>query len=189
MTTLGELTSHADWFSGWVGALIGGLIGAVVGSSIPLGWSAWQRSRERKGEVLAMQVELRVAHLHITTLLEDEGGTPLFRLPLSMFHRALPKLIGDRKLRLNDIGLLVEYVNRVEELNRRLDYSASMNAANLVPIIEVNRTARAILQEKLERHGNQSLYDGAWSALLDVEESIYSRLWRWICDRWQYGAL
>ena len=191
---MSELIAHPDWWSGWLGALIGGVIGAVLGSSIPLSWSARQRRRERTGEIWAMQVELRLAKLHMDTLLEEGlHGMPLYQIPLSMFHRALPKLIGEKKLTLNQISLLVEYVNRAEELNRGLDHAvrASVDLKSIVPAIErsSNRErARAILQEKLVRHGDQTLYDGAWYALIDADESWIIRLWRWICDRWEFGA-
>jgi hypothetical protein len=193
MDTAAALISHPDWLVGWVGALIGGVLGAVFGSCIPLGWSAWQRHRERRGEILAMQVELRLAGLDMSALLEDKVAAPLYRLPLSMFERALPKLIGERILTLNEIGLLVEYVNRAEELNRGLDRAAeaSMVVASIVLPIEFDRNklkAGAILREKLRRHGDRSLYDGAWDVLLRLDEPIAERLWRWVCDRWRYGA-
>jgi hypothetical protein len=176
MNAVAALSSHPDWWSGWTGVLIGGVLGAVLGSSIPLGWRVWQRRRERRGEIRAMQAELRLAEMDMTSLI-DEVAAPLYRLPLSMFERALPKLIGEGELTFNEIGLLVEYVNRAEELNRGLDRAAeaSMVAANFMLPGEFERNqlkAEAILREILQRHGNRSLRDGAWDALLRIDEPI-----------------
>lgn len=189
-----DLSSHPDWWSGWLGVLIGGVIGAVIGSGIPLGWSAWQRRLERRGEVIAMQIELRLAEIHMLSLLRDNVAAPLYRLPLSNFERALPKLIGEERLTMNEIALLVEYMSRVEELNRGLDRAAdaSMVVGSQVLLPEFKRNklkAEAILHEKLKRNGNQSLYGGAWFTLIGIQESVAYRFWRWICDRWWNGAL
>ena len=45
----------------------------------------------------------------------------MYRLPLTMFERGLPKLIGEGLLTTNEISGLVEYIMRAEELNRGLD--------------------------------------------------------------------
>jgi hypothetical protein len=53
-------------------------------------------------------------------------SAPAYRLPLSTFERALPKLIGEKKLSANEISLLVEYMSCAEELNRGLDRAAKL---------------------------------------------------------------
>jgi hypothetical protein len=192
--SLAAVASHPDWWSGWMGALLGAAIGAVLGSCIPLVWTSRQRRLERIGELVGMQVELRLQQMDMDALLNDPVQSPLYRLPVSIFERALPKLIGEKKLTVNEISLLVEYVNRVDELNRGLDRAAeaSTTTANgWVVEGEYNRNrdkAKKMLSEKLARHADQSLFAGAWAALLRLENARSNRFWRWICRRWQYGA-
>jgi hypothetical protein len=169
-------TSHSDWWTGWVGAVLGALFGTTVGSCIPVLWARHLRRLERKGELVGMLVELRLAQLYMDALLKDGVASPLYRLPLSMFERGLPKLIGDGKLTTNEIGLLVEYVNRIEELNRGLDRAgeASKILANDLAVAREHERnilkAEDILSAKLTRHDDQSLFDGARGALLWVDE-------------------
>ena len=186
--------SHPDWWTGWIGALVGGAIGAILGSFIPLIWSSHIRRIERKGEIAGMKVELRLARLAMDALLDDEVKAPLYRLPMSMFERGLPKLVGEGRPTLNEMALLFEYANRIEELNRGLDRAreASSIIANDFAIArEFERNslkADNILNERLKRHKGVSLYDGAWTSLFRIDEPALLRFWRWICHRWQFGA-
>jgi hypothetical protein len=184
--------SHPDWLTGWVGALIGAVFGTMLGGCIPLWWTSRLRRLERNGEIGGMMVELRLTQLYLTALLNDGIESPLYRLPLSMFEQALPKLIGDGKLDLNEIALLVEYVNRIEELNRGLDRAAEAStipANGWVLAAEHSRNklkAENILLEKLDRLEGLSVHDGAWDALFRVEESDkrwWFRVWGAISER------
>jgi hypothetical protein len=87
-----------EWWEGGAGAILGALLGALIGSIIPLAW-AWNARRiERKGEITAMQVEMYHARLAMNALRKDQIQAPLYHLPLTMFERGLPKLIGEDKL-------------------------------------------------------------------------------------------
>jgi hypothetical protein len=185
-------TSHPDWLTGWVGAILGALIGTTIGGGVPLWWASRLRRLERKGQLFGMMAELRLAQLYMSALLSDGYASPLYRLPLSMFEQALPKLIGDGKLTINEIGVLVEYVNRIEELNRGLDRSAeaSTKPANGGVLAEEHSRnkikANNILNEKLARRRDLSVYNGAWYALFRVKESDehwWLRLWGAIVER------
>jgi hypothetical protein len=99
----------------------GALLGALIGGGIPLGWAALLRRRERAGEIQAMQVEMYDAKRSMAALRKENISAPLYRLPLTMFERGLPKLVGEGLLTLNEIAGLIEYVMRSEELNRGLD--------------------------------------------------------------------
>src|SRR5580658_7345151 len=113
-------TTTTDWWVGTGGTLFGAILGAIMGSFIPLLWQRSIRAKERRGELLGMQVEMRQASIDLSNLLSDKIEAPLYRLPLAIFKQALPKIIGEDKLTRDEVSVLVEYVNRAEELNRGL---------------------------------------------------------------------
>jgi hypothetical protein len=102
---------------------------------------------------------------------------PLYHLPLTMFERALQKLIGEKLLDENEIAALVEYVMRAEELNRGLDLATSAEASGAEARVAEQwdrNVAKVghILDEKLERLGGGTVFDVAEEALFRVEESL-----------------
>jgi len=185
--------AHAiDWWVGAGGAVLAaliGLTGAIVGSFVPLAWAAWTRRKERAGEVLAMTVEMYHARIAMEALPKpDVDGrivlAPLYHLPLTMFERALPKLIGEGLLTDNEVSALVEYVMRAEELNRGLDLAttavaseinASVNVAVLNQYKRNVAKAAHILHEKQERLAGRTVFDVAETALYRLSDSPRDR--------------
>jgi uncharacterized protein YacL len=161
-----------QWWEGAGGAVLGALFGALIGSCIPLSWARWTRRKERFGEVAAMQEEMLHAHRAMVALRTDNILAPLYHLPLTMFERALPKLIGDGLLRREEVSGLIEYVMRAEELNRGLELARQVAAAgaheqaiaaqwgrNLSKI-------RHILDERHDRLDRRTVYVAAKHALI-----------------------
>ena len=66
------------WWEGGAGAIVAGLVGALVGSFIPVLWNYHTRNTERKGELVAMQAELRYAYLALRALLDESILAPLY---------------------------------------------------------------------------------------------------------------
>jgi hypothetical protein len=172
---MGELTPTVLW-AGAASVLAGAVIGGVIGSGIPLWWARRLRRIERRGELIGMLVEMHLSLIDMNALQTDNFAAPLYRLPVSIFKQALPKLIGEKGLGENGVSVLVEYMNRVEELNRGLDRAGSAHAARDAILIaeESSRNklkAETIRTEKSDRHEDQTLYDGAWAALTRLEDA------------------
>lgn len=162
--------TSSEWWSGVGGALLG----ALIGSFIPLGWSWWQRRSERHGEIQAMHVEFRRALEYMEALRRDNIAAPLYRLPTSLCKQALPKLIGDDLLTLNEVGALVDYVNAADEINRGLDRSGEAHAAGNDTWLrqEHSRTLSKVdevIGQPKERYGGMNLFDAAQAAVFRVE--------------------
>jgi hypothetical protein len=164
---------RALWWDGAASALIG----ALVGSAVPL-FSAWNSRRvERRGEISAMQVEMYHANLAMQALISEDDQAPTFRIPLTMFELALPKLIGEGRLTDSETSALVEYVARMEELNRGLDRAGQAAAMDqTVPtIMEFHRNrARAsrILDEKLPRLKDRAVFQATFDTLHRLEGAL-----------------
>src|ERR1700722_2874247 len=79
------------------------------------------RRIERRGEIIAMIAEASSAGLQMKTLIRGPVQAPLYRLPSEISKRALPKLIGDGRLTAPEINLLVEFANKIDEVNRGLE--------------------------------------------------------------------
>jgi hypothetical protein len=110
-----------------------------------------------------------------------------------MFHRALPKLIGERGLSGNEVYGLIEYVMRIEELNRGLDLARASEAEaatrpkgmapefryqDLEKVYERNvDKAALILEEKLQRLEDETVYDSALHALMSIEGTYLDARW------------
>jgi hypothetical protein len=162
----------ADWWSGTAGVLIGTLLATVI----PF-WREWKRRRvERRGEIDSMFVELRLADLALGELRTRDVGAPLYRLPITMFERAVPKLVGEGLLSLNEHAALIEYINRIEELNRGLDRAGAAHAAgrDLRLAEEFNRN-RAKAEEffKVEKRlVDHSLYDATKETVFRLDEEF-----------------
>ena len=165
-----------DWWAGAVSALLG----AVFGSCIPLWWSWRLRRIERRGDIDAMQVELHQGHLYMHALCNDGIKAPLYRLPVSLFKQALPRILGEQLLEIGAASALVEYTNRTEELNRGLDRAGDAHAALAIHDhadekwlnAEYSRNvmkATDILKTPMERYGGQTLADAAQAAVFSLE--------------------
>jgi hypothetical protein len=174
--TCGEAiaTTTAYWWEGAGGAVVSALLGALIGSCVPLVWAWWVRRTERLGEIRAMQVEMYHAHCSMKELRTTKDPVilaPLYQLPLTMFERALPKLIGEGLLAGEEVSGLVEYVMRAEELNRGLALAVSVSAAQGdTPALRQQyyrnclKTAN-IVDEKQHRLGDRAVFDVAYVAL------------------------
>jgi hypothetical protein len=107
-----------------------GAAGVIIGGCIPLAWSWWRRRVERRGEITGVHAEFFRIHLQLRALFDAKVEAPLYRLPISVTSQVLPKLIGDGVLDENDVYVLIEWVNRIEELNRGLDRAGDAHASN-----------------------------------------------------------
>jgi hypothetical protein len=175
-------TDAVNWWEGGAGAMAAALLGALIGGCIPLFWSWRLRRTERRGELVGMVAELHQTSLDCNSLRTEGIQAPLYRLPLSIFKQALPKLIGEGKLTWEEVSVLVEYVNRIDELNRGLDRAGAAHAAVAGVLLaeEFGRNclkAEMIFETTLKRHGDQTLFDGAVSAVLDLQDA--EDRWRW----------
>jgi len=171
--SMGSLTPDVLW-AGALGAVAGAVIGGVIGSSIPLWWAWRLRKIERGGAITAMHIELFRVVINLRMLIGDGVMAPLYRLPIGMTEQALPKLVGDGVLDGSEVYALVEYVNRVEELNRGLDRAGQAHASKDDPWLATEfarnlAKARELLDEKLERHGGRSVFHAAEAALFRLE--------------------
>jgi hypothetical protein len=63
------------------------------------------------------------------TLVTQKIQAPLYRIPDSTFASGLPKLIGDGRLGENEIAVLLEYADKVSEINRGLDRAGAAHLA------------------------------------------------------------
>lgn len=152
-----------------------GAAGVIIGGCIPLAWSWWRRRVERRGEITGVHAEFFRIHLQLRALFDAKVEAPLYRLPISVTSQVLPKLIGDGVLDENDVYVLIEWVNRIEELNRGLDRAGDAHASNDAAGArnEYSRNlakAREIIEESLERFHGQTLLDAAESIFFRLEE-------------------
>jgi hypothetical protein len=173
----------------WVAA-IGTLVAVVV--ALWLGQrDVRARRTERRGEITAMVVEVMRGKSSVQTLLNDNIQAPLYRLPLTNFRRALPKLIADGRLDDNEIDTLIEYENRIEEVNRGLERAGDAHARQQEDPVRLrdefarNRAkAREILENKSPRFGDQALFDATETALFRIER-VYMSWWGKAVARWR----
>lgn len=114
--------SHIAWWEGGGSALLGALAGAIAANVLP-GYLIWRKRKiERKGELIAMQEELRMARSGMETIRGTKQVQALeVRVPLAIFEQGYPKLLGEGSLRDVEMRGLVEYITRAEALNRALD--------------------------------------------------------------------
>jgi hypothetical protein len=104
----------------WWGGAAGALLGALIGSCVPLLLTRNARRIERRGELVAMQIEMYHAWRFMNALNNRSVPAPLYRVPVTMLEHALPKLIGEGQFTAIEVSALVEYVMRVGELNHGL---------------------------------------------------------------------
>jgi hypothetical protein len=89
-----------------------------------------------------------------------------------MCNQAVPKLVGDGLLSMDETGAPVEFINRSEEINRGLDRAGDAHAADnrewLDDEHQRNVTkASNLLEKKLERRGDLRLINAAQAACSD----------------------
>jgi hypothetical protein len=146
----------------WLAALA--TLAAVCVALWPAIRDARSRRIERRGEVAAMSAEVERSSMCIEALLNDGVMAPLYRLPIDNFKRALPKLLGDGSLTPAEVIILVDFENRIEELNRGLERAGEAAAA---PVFEKEKVgkewrrnqskAKEITEEVQERYGGRAL--------------------------------
>ncbi len=172
--TIEAARAGVAWWEGAGGAVLAAFFGAIIGSCIPLFWSWRMRRVERRGEIIAMAVEMYHARINMNDLLVGDSDVlaPLYQLPLTMVERALPKLIGEGLLEDNEISGLVEYVMRAQELNRSLQRAGDaaardqLDQVNLRLEYDRSRTRVShIVDERRERLGGATLFEAAEAAL------------------------
>jgi|SRR5450631_1005101 hypothetical protein len=107
----------------WVGTVgtIGVVIGAIIGALIPYVMTRLSRADERSGEVVGMLAELERANAWAAVSAVEAPEMPKYRLPLSTFGSALPKLIGEMQFSQAEVNALLEYTMLAEEFNRDLE--------------------------------------------------------------------
>jgi hypothetical protein len=158
-----------DWWAGTAGVLIG----TILGSAIPL-WHEWNARRlERRGDIASIQTELMLCQRMLNALMTEGIAAPLYRVPTSATARALPKLIAEGEFTLNEQAALIEYLNRVEELNRGLERAGAAHAADKVGLLGEEATrnlqkAEGLLRSEV-RFQNRSLYVAASDAVYDLD--------------------
>ena len=113
-------------------------------------------ARNGAGRFQAIMAEVFRGKINMDALLQGGVKAPLYRLPIANFRRALPKLIADGRLDGDEIDTLIEYENRIEELNRGLERAGDAHAAgfpgmaNLEQEFQRNQAkAREILEGKI----------------------------------------
>jgi hypothetical protein len=120
----------------WWGSAAGALLGALIGSCVPLLLTRNARRIERRGELVAMQIEMHHAWRFMNALNNRSVLAPLYRVPVTMLEHALPKLIGEGQFTAIEVSALVQYVMRVGELNRGLQRAGEAAAANLRDLLD-----------------------------------------------------
>lgn len=134
----------------------------------------------------SLQARSRIASLTLQTI-----QAPLYRLPTTIFKLALPKLIGDGHLRPPEIDLLVEFVNRIDELNRGLERAGEAHSKNPEGSKWLDQEhsrnvakAKEIGELPSERFAGLALIDGADMCLHRMHD-LYSNNWlkHWLRPR------
>ncbi len=171
----------------WVAAI--GTIAAVFVALHLARRDIKSRRIERRGEIIAMCSDVYHARKRMETLTEEGIQAPLYRIPDSTFAGGLPNLIGDGRLRKNEIAALLEYANRIAEINRGLDRAGDAHAAqpggsdHLKSEFERNQ-AKASEVLELRANGQEPLINEAERALYRVE-LLYSPWWNRVAVRWK----
>jgi hypothetical protein len=154
----------------WLAALA--TLAAVWVALWPAIRDARSRRIERRGEIAAMLAEVERSRICIEALLNEGVMAPLYRLPVDNFKRALPKLLGDGSLTPVEIVVLVDFENRIEELNRGLERAGEAAAAPVFEKEKVGREwrrnqakAKEITEEVLDRYGGWPLMRAAEDTL------------------------
>jgi hypothetical protein len=171
----------------WAAAI--GTIGAVFVALHLARRDIKSRRIERRGEIIAMCADVYHARQRMETLTEQKIQAPLYRIPDSTFSSGLPKLIGDGRLKKNEIAVLLEYSNKVAEINRGLDRAGAAHTrqpggSDLLSSEFVRNQAKA--NEVLEPpdEGKEPLINEAERALYRVE-LLYAPWWSLVAVIWR----
>ncbi len=113
----------------WVAAI--GTVGAIWVALSLAGRDRKSRRTERRGEIVAMCADVYHARQRLETLVSEKIQAPLYRIPDSTFANGLPKLIGDGRLKEGEIGVLLEYADKVAESIRLLKGFALLDVAEV----------------------------------------------------------
>jgi hypothetical protein len=133
------------------------------------------RRIERRGEIIAMIAEAASAGLRMKALIREGIHAPLYRLPSAISKRALPKLIGDGQLSPTEIDLLVEFSNKIDEVNRGLERAGDAHAAQPEEV-------SAWLKQEHRRNVAKSMevvdVDTAHGRTTPLIDDVLAALWR-----------
>lgn len=171
----------------WVAAV--GTIGAVWVALFLARRDTKSRRIERRGEIVAMCADVYHARHCLETLVGQQIQAPLYRIPDSTFASGLPRLIGDGRLTENEIAVLLQYANKVAEINRGLDRAGAAHMAQPGGSDLLNREFarnQAKANEALEPKddGQESLIDESERALYRVG-LLYSPWWKRVAVTWK----
>jgi hypothetical protein len=182
----------ADWpaieaIGTWVAAI--GTIGAVL---VALGLArrdTKSRRIERRGEIVAMCADVYHARKRMETLTEQNIQAPLYRIPDSTLSSGLPNLIGEGRLRKNEVAVLLEYANKIAEINRGLDRAGAAHAAqpggsDLLSSEFARNQAKANEVIEPADDGQEPLINQAERALYRMD-MLYSPWWIRLAVAWK----
>src|SRR5688572_12291362 len=103
------------------GVVVGFLLSEVV---------RWRQERqERFSRLVALRVEAGACRTRMETYKAGGKAAPLYRLPTIAAENALPRLIGDGRLSSESLRVLMDYYDRVQEMNRGLERAGAAHAA------------------------------------------------------------
>ncbi len=147
-----------------------GVVSFVLGLIVPLVSARYLRRVERRGEVIAMLVEMTETRARLITYTTQNIMAPLYRLPTSILKIALPKLIGAGPLTNREIDTLIQYFNKVDEINRGLDRAGDESDIDLVRREYARNCAKAT--EMLSK----PIYSGEPGAMIEVANMAMLRM-------------
>ena len=166
----------------WVAAV--GTIAAVI---VALGLArrdTKSRRIERRGDIVAMCSDVYQGKRRMETLIRQNIQAPLYRIPDRSFSHGLSRLIGDGRLTELEIDILLEYANKIAEINRGLDRAGDAHAAqpggssHLSDEFSRNQAkANEVLYEESNRFGDEPLIDATERALYRIV-LVYSPWWK-----------
>lgn len=148
------------------------------------------RRIERRGEIIAMCADVYHARKRMEALTEQGIQAPLYRIPDSTFSSGLPKLIGDGRLRKNEVAVLLEYANKIAEINRGLERAGAAHAAaepwgsHLLTSEFARNQAKANEVLEPRNDGKEPLINEAERALYRME-LLYSPWWSRVAVKWR----
>jgi hypothetical protein len=147
-----------------------GVVSLVLGLLVPLISARYLRRVERRGEVIAMLVEITETRARLITYTTQNIMAPLYRLPTSILKMAMPKLIGAGPLTSREIDTLIQYSNKVDEINRGLDRAGDESDLDRVRKEYARNCAKAT--EMLSK----PIYSGEPGAMIEVANIAMLRM-------------
>jgi hypothetical protein len=149
-----------------------GVVSLFLGLAVPVYIARQLRRVERRGEVIAMLVEIEETRARLNSYTTQNIMAPLYRLPSSNLKLALPKLIGAGPLTNREIDTLIRYANKVDEINRGLD-RASDESDDCTLRREYERNcakATEMLSTPMYPDGSVAMIDAATMAMLRMTQ-------------------